>query len=310
MSEERAEPNAATNVKADSSPLPTPPPHSFGNLSLFWGVLLILSVVFAYQPAWRAGFVWDDDIMLTENRFVKAPDGLRAIWFSTKLPDYFPMTSTALWLQWRVWGNHATGYHLVNIFLHALGAVMLWRVMIRLKVRGAWFAAALFALHPVNVESVAWITELKNTLSMVFYAVSVYSFLRFEDSEQRRWYGVALGAFALALLSKTAVAPLPVVLLGLAWWRRSRVERRDIWRTIPFFALAGALAAVTLWFHHHRPSVPLWSGTMAFCRVSPERRRQSGFTWAKPFCRSTWYLFTRAGRSMSAGSGRMCQFCC
>ncbi len=213
--------------------------------------LMILTFL-AYQPVWHAGFIWDDDTFLTSNSVIKDPGGLRKLWLTASTPDYFPVTSSMLWLEWRVWGANPLGYHLVNVLLQSLSAVLLWRVLQRLKIPGAVLAAAIFAVHPVNVESVAWITERKNTLAMVFYLAAILCWLKLEDSGRWRWRGPALACFAFALLSKTAVVPLPLVLLGIAWARRGRVDWRDAWRIAPFFILAAVLAAVTMWFQSHR----------------------------------------------------------
>jgi len=216
--------------------------------------LLALVTVVVYVPAMRGGFIWDDDKLLTENPAVKSIDGLYSIWFGNWTEDYLPLTLSSFWLEWHLWGLHAAGYHIVNILLHAGNAVLLWRVLKSLGVPGSWLAALLFAVHPVCAASVAWIAERKNTLSMFFYLLSLWSFLRFDDlihspvknGTSRKWLGFSLAAFFLALLAKSSVAVLPVVLLLFVWWRRGVVTRRDLDRCIPFFVLAVLMALVAV----------------------------------------------------------------
>ena len=215
------------------------------------GLILLLTLL-AFLPAMRAGFIWDDDTFLTENPRIKAEDGLYRFWCTAEAPDYFPLSSSSLWLEWRLWGMNATGYHVVNVVLHAVSSVLIWLVLKRLKIPGAWVAGLVFAVHPVNVESVAWVTQRKNTLAMLFYVASIFLYLRSESEKGRHWYLLSLGAFLLALLSKSSVVMLPFVLLGAVWWQQGKIVRRDVIRSIPFFGLSGFLGLVTIWFQYHR----------------------------------------------------------
>ncbi len=214
--------------------------------------LITLAVAVAYTPVLHAGFVFDDPVLITDNPLIKASDGLHRFWFTTEAPDYYPLSSTLFWLEWRWWGARPMGYHVVNVLLHAANTVLIWVVLRRLKIPGAWLAALIFGLHPVNVATVAWVSEQKNTLSMLFYLVAILLYLRFDEDGSWGWYAASLAAFLLALLSKTAVVMLPVVLLGCVWWMHDRVRWRDILRSAPFVAASVIMALVTIWFQHGR----------------------------------------------------------
>jgi hypothetical protein len=213
-----------------------------------WGCafVLVLITLLAYQPAWHAGFIWDDDHHLTANPAMTAPHGLRMIWSSLAVSRYYPLTLTSFWVQRQLWGLNPIPYHLVNIALHAINGVLIFFLLRRLRVPGAWLAATLWALHPVNVESVAWITELKNTQSGALCFCALLCFLRFEAQGRRRWYALALLCGAGALLSKPSTVVLPLVLLWCAWWERGCWRRTDVVRTAPFFGLALLMSALTI----------------------------------------------------------------
>ncbi|MBI2823473.1 MAG: tetratricopeptide repeat protein [Planctomycetia bacterium] len=230
------------------------------------GGLLVALALAAYLPALSAGYAWDDDLHITGNATLRSSDGLRQIWFVPRsLPQYYPLVHTTFWIEYHLWELKPAGYHLTNILLHATSAILLWRLLVRLRVAGAWLAAALFAVHPVCVESVAWITERKNVLSLVLALLSMSCYLRFAPAEvdegaararlspERRWeyYGLAFALFALALLSKTVVASLPAVLLVVYWWKRGRIGWRDVVPLVPFFAVGAGLGLFTVWLEQH-----------------------------------------------------------
>jgi protein O-mannosyl-transferase len=212
---------------------------------------LVAAVFLVYQPAWRGGFVWDDDGHVTRPE-LRSWHGLYRIWFDLgATQQYYPLVHSAFWVEHKLWGDAPSGYHLVSILLHATAALLVALILRRLVVPGACLAAAVFALHPVHVESVAWISELKNTLSAVFYLGAALVYLRFDETRKARWYAAALGLFVLALLSKTVTATLPAALLVVFWWQRGRLSwRRDVWPLAPFLVLGAVAGAFTAWVEH------------------------------------------------------------
>ena len=211
---------------------------------------LVAAVLVAYLPALRAGFVWDDDAYVTANTTLRSLDGLRRIWLSPgATPQYYPLTFTSFWLEHQRFGEHPFGYHLVNVLLHAANAVLAWLVLRRLRLPGAWLAAAIFGLHPVHVESVAWITERKNVLSGACYLAALLTALAVAEApaSRRTHAGWVIALFGAALLSKTVTCTLPLVLLILLWWRRGTLTRDDVATALPLFALGAGLALVTVW---------------------------------------------------------------
>jgi Tfp pilus assembly protein PilF len=214
--------------------------------------ILVVALVVAYSPALRGELLWDDNAHIT-GADLRSWRGLWRIWFDLgATQQYYPLLHSAFWLEYKLWGDAVLGYHLVNVGQHAVSAMLLAYILQRLSVPGAWLAAAIFALHPVHVESVAWISEQKNTLSLLFYLAAAVAYLRFDAERSRGYYVLAFVLFILALLSKTVTASLPAALLVIFWWKRGRLSwRTDILPLIPWLILGAGAGLFTAWVETH-----------------------------------------------------------
>jgi len=235
--------------------------------------LLLGIVLVAYWPAHRGGFLWDDDAHVTQPA-LRSLSGLGRIWFEAgATQQYYPLAHSAFWLEHRIWGDGVTGYHLVNLAEHAAAAWLVWATLARLAFPAPLLAALLFALHPVAVESVAWISEQKNTFSAVLYLASAWVYLRFDETRRRPLYSGALVLFVAALLTKSVTATLPAALLVILWWQRGRLEwRRDVRPLVPWIALGAASGLFTAWVE--RTFIGAQGADFAF--TLPERLFLSG----------------------------------
>jgi tetratricopeptide (TPR) repeat protein len=213
-----------------------------------FGLVLLAATLLAYQRAWRAGFIWDDESHVTRPD-LRSLHGLWRIWTEPgATQQYYPLLHSAFWLEHLLWGGSALGYHLTNIVLHAGVAYLLFRVLRMLALPGAHPAAVAFALHPVCVESVAWISEQKNTLSALLCLAAALAYLRFDRERRARWYGLGIGVFILSLLSKSVTATLPAALLVILWWKRGRLSPKgDVLPLVPWLALGAGAGVVTSW---------------------------------------------------------------
>jgi tetratricopeptide (TPR) repeat protein len=249
-------------------------------------VLIVVTTLWIYAPSYHGDWLWDDDQAITANPTLRREYSFHRTWvmpvthaateagraLAQKLggplvertvnpeihgADYFPLTATATWLQWQWFGMNSTGYHAVTIVLHIIGALLLWWLLYEMDVPGAWLGGFLFAIHPLCVESVAWVSELKNTLSMPLFLLAAIGYVRSEKEpagsrESLIAYGLSVVCFLLSMLAKTSVVMFPVTILLHAWWRRGAVTSRDIGRSAPFFAISLLLGLVTVFFQHDR----------------------------------------------------------
>jgi protein O-mannosyl-transferase len=237
-----------------------------------FALLLAGVTILAYRPAWNGGFLWDDDDYITNNELLTAPDGLRRIWFSLDSPSqYFPLVYTTFRVEHALWGLSPTGYHWINLALHVANALLVWAVLARLKVPGAWLAGAFFALHPVQVESVAWITERKNVLMGFFFLLTLLAWIAFVDKRTKRpwlFYGLAVILYLLALSAKTTACTLPAALFLILWLENKPINWKRIFQIIPFLVLGLAMGALAMWWERYHQGT---SGAV-FTFLSPIER--------------------------------------
>ena len=213
---------------------------------------LALICLWVYHPCLHGTWLWDDGLEVARNPMVRSTGGWWQAWVHPQGMDYFPLKGTFQWVEWHLWGDDPFGYHVAGVALHVAGALLLWRLLLALGCPAAFVGGLLFAVHPLAVESVAWISELKNTLSLPPLLLAAIAAVRFDSGGRRRDQVLALFWFIAALLCKTSVVMLPFRILLLAWWRRGRIGARDLAAAAPFLAAAAALGLVTVWFQSTR----------------------------------------------------------
>jgi len=259
-------PEETTSPENETVPMQWTLPSAAGprERPLWWALLLLLTLV-AYVPAIRSNFIWDDNRHVTENKNLRDTQGLVNIWTQRGLinggtPQYYPLTHTMYWLEYQAWGAEPLGYHLVNVLLHGISAILVWEILRRLKVPGAWAAAAIWALHPINIESVAWVSEGKNVLAGVCFFGAILAYLEgkgigegsgvgVQGSGKKSipplgWFGISLGLFVCALLSKTVACSMPAVMVLILWWKKE-LKAKDFAILLPFVVVGLALGLGT-----------------------------------------------------------------
>jgi len=267
-----------------SSPKPVsqPEPIETGDVlpsksaMISWKVLLQAAVIIGaglwiYWPALHGDWLWDDSLYISDNPLLKEPDRLWKAWFSPgSFIEYYPIEQSVQWLQWQLWGTRTLGYHLTNLALHLVSSLLVWRLLSKFGLRLAWLGGLLFAVHPVQVESVAWISEFKNTLSLPPFLLAMCAWVDYEEHHRPKDYGLALGLFLAAMLGKITMAPFPVIMLLYAWWKRGRVGWTDLKVSGPFFIISLVLAMTSIWagmwysqLHHFASTPPSLGGVFS-----------------------------------------------
>ena len=215
------------------------------------GILILALAFWIYLPIFHGDWLWDDGLLIKQNALIHDPQGFWKIWLQPfQLIDYLPITVTVEWLEWHIWGEETLGYHITTFVLHLIGALLVWRLLDKINLRLAWLGGLLFAIHPVMVESVAWISELKNTLSLPPFLLAMCAWIDYDRAGKRGDYFRAIGLILIAMLCKATMIMFPVLILLHAWWRRGRIDLRDLKASAPFFAVSLVIGVITLHYFH------------------------------------------------------------
>jgi len=230
-------------------------------LVLIHAAIIVAAGLWIYSPALHGDWLGDDDLYIYKNPLMNDPARLWKVWFQPGgFIEYYPLEETVQWVQWQLWGNDTFGYHLTNVCLHLLSAFLVWRLLIKFGLQLAWLGGLIFVIHPMMVESVAWISELKNCLSLPPFLLAMCAWIDYEERGRRADYLWALAYFLVAMLCKISVAPFPVVILLYAWWRRGRIGWRDLLAGAPFLVTAVTLVLINLWsslsYIHSQLNIP------------------------------------------------------
>lgn len=221
---------------------------------LLQALLIVGASFWVFWPVLHGDWIWDDPFLIVQSTLIHDPAGLWKIWFQpNRLVDYQPITVSVEWIEWRLWGYETLGYHLANIILHVSGALLVWRLFSKLGLRLAWLGGLIFAIHPLQVESVAWISEIKNVLSLPPFLLAMCAWIDYKERRQKADYFLALGWFLVAMLCKTTMVMFPLVILLYAWWKQGLIGWSNLKISAPFFIISLILGLITIWFSHNDP---------------------------------------------------------
>jgi tetratricopeptide (TPR) repeat protein len=228
-------------------------PAAFPWRLLLQALVLVAAGVWIYAPSLTGSGLWDDDVLVTTNFNLHSLHGLYEIWFNVFWTDYWPMSWTLFWVEWHLWGNALLGYHIVTLALHLIDGLLVWRLLGRVGVRWGWLGGLIFVVHPLGVETVAWISETKNTFSVLVFLLAVEAWLDFDEGWRPGYY-LSVFLYLVAMLCKSSVIMMPFVLLLYGWWKHGRVGWADLVRVVPYFAIALVLGLISFYMQNRNPA--------------------------------------------------------